>query len=194
MWEWEYYAIANGALTSQTITEVMSQQTAFTMTAFGVCGANTATPFDSSSQLPGTTGGLWGTSHSNSVTTSGSNDFIFDIDASQGNPSYTPLEMYTTVGTQQVPSWMASSTEYSIVSSPQNGATLGFTLSVGQAGSQIVDAIVSASTTGVTVISASASVASSPNLTLPGVSSTGNQLSRVYDSITFATLTRAEDA
>ena len=183
MWEWEYYAIATGPLASQTITEVMSQQTVFTMTAFGVCGANTATPFDSNPQLPGTLGGLWSAFHSNSVTTSGSNDFIFDIDASQGNPSYTPLNGYTPVLTQEVTSWMASSTEYKVVSSAQSGTTLGFALSVGQSGSQIVDAIVSASTAGVAGTPPPGLVLTWTNLMLAGVPSSRNLPSPAYDSI-----------
>ena len=140
---WEYYAIASSPLKSQAITEVMSQPTAYTVTALGVCGANTAAPFDTSPGLPRTTG-LSGTSHSNTVTTSLANDLVLDFDASQGNPTYTPLNAYTSVLTQQVSSWMASSAGYKVVSSTQTGTSLGFTLSVGQSGSQIVDAIVAA--------------------------------------------------
>jgi hypothetical protein len=143
---WEFYAIASSPLTSRAITEVMSQQTAYTMTAFGVCGANTAAPFDTNTGLPKTTGGLSGTSHSNKVSTSGSNDFIFDLDASQGNPTYATLNGYTSVLAMQVPSWMASSAEYKVVSSAQSSTSLGFTLGIGESGSQIVDAIVAAST------------------------------------------------
>ncbi|MDA4136343.1 MAG: protease pro-enzyme activation domain-containing protein [Thaumarchaeota archaeon] len=142
---WEYYAITTGLLTSQSITEVMSQPTAYTMTAFAVCGANTASPFDSNPSLPKANGGLWGTSHSNTATTSSSNDFIFAFDSSEGNPSYTTVNGYTSLRTQQVSSWMASSSEYKVVSSIQSGTALGFTLSVGESGSQIVDAIVAAS-------------------------------------------------
>ena len=142
---WEYYAIATGPLTSQAITELMSQATAFTATAFGVCGANTAAPFDANPSLPKASGGFWGTSHSNTVTTSNPNDFIFAFDSSGGNPSYTTVNGYTSLRTQQVSSWMASSSEYKVVSSAQSGTSLGFTLSVGESGSQIVDAIVAAS-------------------------------------------------
>ncbi|MDA4113239.1 MAG: AGE family epimerase/isomerase, partial [Thaumarchaeota archaeon] len=145
MQTWEYYSIATSPLTSQAITEVMSQQTAYTMTAFGVCGANTAAPFDTNPGLPKVTGGFSGTSHPNTVTTSNVNDFIFDLDASRGNPSYTPLNGYASVLTQQVPSWMASSTEYKVVFSTQSGSSLGFALSIGESGSQIVDAIVAGS-------------------------------------------------
>jgi len=156
---WEYYAIAAGPLTSQPITELMSQQTAFTVTAFGVCGANTAAPFDANPSLPKISGGLWGTSHSNTVTTSNSNDFVFAFDSSGGNPSYTTVNGYTSLRTQQVSSWMASSSEYKVVSSAQSGASLGFTLSIGESGSQIVDAIVAASSSSST---SSSGLASSP--------------------------------
>ena len=116
------------------------------MTAFGVCGANTAAPSDTNPGLPKATAGFWGISHSNTVSTSNANDFIFDFDASQGNPGYTPLNGYTSVLAQQVPSWMANSVEYKVLSAQQSASTLGFTLTVGQSGSQMVDAIVAAST------------------------------------------------
>ena len=54
---WEFYAIAAGPLSSRAITEVMSQQTAYTITAFGVCGADTASPFDPNPSLPKTAAG-----------------------------------------------------------------------------------------------------------------------------------------
>jgi hypothetical protein len=148
--DWEYYSISSAPLKSQTITEVMSQPTAYTLTALGVCGAYTSAPFDTSPSLPRTTG-VSGTSHSNVVTTSNPTDLIIDFDASQGNPTYTPLNGYTSVVTQEVSSWMASSAEYKVVSSTQSGSSLGFTLSVGESGSQIVDAIVSASSSTVTI-------------------------------------------
>jgi hypothetical protein len=191
---WEYYAIASGPLASQSITETMSQQTAFTVTAFGVCGADTATPFDSSAQLPKTTSGFWGTSHSNSVTTSGSDDFVFDIDASQGNPAYTPLNGYASILTQQVPSWMASSTEYKVVSSPQSGTTLGFTLSVGQSGSQVVDAIVAASSPGLAAPSSGEAPTSPSIAARTSLMAASRDLpSAAYGSIPCPTMTHVEE-
>jgi hypothetical protein len=191
---WEYYAIASGPLASQSITETMSQQTAFTVTAFGVCGADTATPFDSSAQLPKTTSGFWGTSHSNSVTTSGSDDFVFDIDASQGNPAYTPLNGYASILTQQVPSWMASSTEYKVVSSPQSGTTLGFTLSVGQSGSQVVDAIVAASSPGLAAPSSGEAPTSPSIAAWTSLMAASRDLpSAAYGSIPCPTMTHVEE-
>ena len=142
---WEYYSIATGKLTGQVISEVMSQATAYTLTAFGVCGANTAAPFDANPSLPKASGGFIGTSHLNAVTTSNSNDLIIGFDSSQGNPSYAPANGYTAILTKLVPSWMASSSEYKVVSSAQSGTSLGFTLSVGESGSQVVDAVVAGS-------------------------------------------------
>ncbi|MDA4113773.1 MAG: hypothetical protein OK474_06980, partial [Thaumarchaeota archaeon] len=101
--------------------------------------------------LPKVTGGFSGTSHPNTVTTSNPDDLIVDFEASQGNPTYAPLSGYNSVVTQEVPSWMASSAEYKVVSSPQSGSSLGFTLSVGESGSQIVDAVVSASSSSVII-------------------------------------------
>jgi hypothetical protein len=144
MWQWEYYAVSNGPLTSQVITEVMSQPTAFTVTAFGVCGANVAAPFDTSPRLPGTAPGLWGASHLGTVSTSHANDLIINFDSSQGNAAFIAVNGYAVIETQQVPSWMVSSLEAQVVSSPQSYAPLGFILSIGESGSQIIDAIVSA--------------------------------------------------
>ncbi len=143
LWIFEYYAVASNPLSSQKILVSMSQAAVFTVTAFGVSGASTTSPFDPNASLPKTSSGLWGTNHANTATTSNQNDFIFYAEVSSGNPTYTPLGGYNLMPRTiaYVSSWMGSAIGYKIVSTTQDSATLGFTLSVGQTGAQIVDAI-----------------------------------------------------
>jgi len=83
----EWYGIASSALSSETITVHLSGSPAddSTIIAFGISGANTASPFDSHSGLPAWASGSGG-SPSVSISTSNANDFIFGAEV-RGCPS-----------------------------------------------------------------------------------------------------------
>lgn len=77
---YEYYAIAASPLTSETITVAFTSTGIDPMAnAFGISGANTASPFDPNGALPGIvgTGGAGGSYPT--ITTSNANTFDFGI-------------------------------------------------------------------------------------------------------------------
>ena len=98
----EYYAIAPTPLSSETITASLNGATTIPlMTAFGVNGANTASPFDGNSLLPRTASGgadvLLSASNANDFIFAGYSDYTNAGSAgpgwsSIGNSSYMILE------------------------------------------------------------------------------------------------------
>ena len=70
-----WYAISSARFTGQTITVSFGVSTTFTIIAFGITGANTASPFDANSATPATGTGS-ATTQSVTVSTSNSNDYL----------------------------------------------------------------------------------------------------------------------
>jgi hypothetical protein len=113
----EWYGIASSALSSETITVHLSSSPAddSTITAFGISGANTASPFDSHSGLPAWASGSGG-SPSVSISTSNAKDFIFGVEV-RGCPSANGAHYSTIVSDDCNANYTDVFAEYQIVSS-----------------------------------------------------------------------------
>ena len=145
---YEFYAIAPSTLTSTKITVTQSKSDSLDVIAFGISGANTASPFDPSITSPPIATGS-STSPSVSVSTSNANELILGFLATQGNPSKTADSGFTLIKTTTISP--SSSAEQKIVSSIQSNFPVGYTLGTSEHWAIIGDAIVQG-TSGITVI------------------------------------------
>jgi len=176
--EEEWYTIAATSLTADSITVTWSASGDNVFSAFGVSGANTASPFDPHSGLPATATGS-GTSPTVSVSTSHSNDFIFGLLANEHTSAaichtetlgggFSQIDAENSLGSNTC---MNSDQEYQVVSSTQNN--LGIPFSTNSGGSnqwaEIGDAIQSgsSSTTTTTITSSSPTSSSSAFYQVP---------------------------
>ena len=116
----EWYGIASSALSSEAITVHLSGSPAYgsTIVAFGISGANTASPFDSHSGLPAWASGSGG-SPSVSISTSNANDFIFGVEV-RGCPSANGAAYSTIVSDGCKANYADVFAEYQIVSSTKS--------------------------------------------------------------------------
>jgi len=116
----EWYGIASSALSSETITVHLSGSPAddSTIVAFGISGANTASPFDSHSGLPAWASGSGG-SPSVSISTSNANDFIFGVEV-RGCPSANGAHYSTIASDGCSANYTDVYAEYQIVSSAKS--------------------------------------------------------------------------
>ena len=131
---YEYYAIAPNALSSDAITvNFVGTASYVDVNAFGVSGANTASPFDSNVSVPATPGTSVG-----SITTSNANDIIFAGYRFGSNASPVAGAGWTAINA----SGNYYLSEYKIVSATQAG--LVATASTGDQNGGIVDAIAQA--------------------------------------------------
>lgn len=147
----EWYAIAANPLSSDTITVTYSSSsTTAGITAFGIAGANTASPFDSNLASPVTNTGS-SSSPSVSITTHNSPDIIIGVVSCLGttgshgnNPSITVGSGFAQAAGESSPNCANDEAipEYEIVSSTQNGLSVPFSLSSSTSWSIIGDAIV----------------------------------------------------
>jgi hypothetical protein len=166
----EWYAVAPHPLSSDvvSVTTADSGETWYGMIAFGVSGANTASPFDPNSALPAAQSNNPACPASDpcdtKVSTSNANDFVFQIGGDTGGKLQTAgpglfLIQSTTKGQDVYAQYGLTST--SLVSS-----TLSFGTSQGNDFAVVADAIVSASsaTTGRTSAGLSASAFTSGDL------------------------------
>jgi hypothetical protein len=134
----EWTAIAASPLSNDAITVSLSANSYTDLDAFGISGANTATPFDSSH--PSATSGVGVNGATSSVattliTTSNANDMIVGCTAIGGAIAYgsgfTALENTGSCsgcgnGDQLAP-FQGLASEYAITSSPQNNLPVTFT-------------------------------------------------------------------
>jgi hypothetical protein len=132
---YEWYAIAPSPLSGVTITVNFAGSAGFTaISAFGISGASTSSPFDTHSGIPVT-----GNPDPLSISTSNANDFIFGLFRMGSTASPTSGSGWT-----QIPTAVFQLSEYQIVSTPQTslGVTIG--TGVGDASGGIGDAVVKA--------------------------------------------------
>src|SRR6266550_6469328 len=94
-----WYAVW-GSSGSITITVNLSAAVNSAGVAFGVSGANTASPFDSNAAIPHTNSGDAGTTASVTISTSNANDFLIGAVGLTGTPALTIGGGSTLVGTQ----------------------------------------------------------------------------------------------
>src|SRR2546422_4685317 len=121
-----YYAIASSPLSAVSITATASGASYVIMNAFGVSGANTASPFDSNAAIPASNSGT-GNSHSVTISTSNANDFLIGAvgidDPTDACSTATALGGFTKITDKgNVLRWGAS--EYKIVSATQTSLSV----------------------------------------------------------------------
>lgn len=139
----EWYAVAASPLTSDVITVTYSAalSSAARITAFGISGTNTASPFDANVSLPAiATGSAVSTSVTNTISTSNANDMIINLFALFSGTGFTRPSGYTAVITP------GSVTDVSekIVSTTQSSVAVGYTYGA-TAAVLITDAVKAAS-------------------------------------------------
>jgi len=146
-----YYAVAASAQSAKVISVTTTNTTGVVIIAFGISGANTATPFDANAAIPATTKG---TTSAVSVTfsTSNANDFIIlgvaddsGVVGTKGNiagaASTLIFSQNETVNFNDT-----GSAEYLVVSSTETSQTALFTTGTPVFNwSAVVDAVVQAS-------------------------------------------------
>src|SRR3989449_5871199 len=117
-----YYAIASTVLSSTVISETASGQTGTTVIAWGISGANTASPFDPNAGIPATAAST-GQVSTVSISTSIPNDFIIgaNVDNSPGEASTAPFPfaLIATLGYPLGGGYFEGSADYETVSSTQ---------------------------------------------------------------------------
>jgi hypothetical protein len=168
----EWYAIASSPLTSDVIslTTTDTGETWYGLIAFGVSGANTASPFDPNSGIP--------VSQSNNpscpgsdpcdtkVSTSNANDFVFQIGGDTGGTAQTAGTGFSLIQTTTKGEDVYA--QYRVTSTSLASATLSFGTSQNYDFGVVTDAIVSASsaTTARASFGLSASVATNGDLVI----------------------------
>lgn len=163
----EYYAIASNAVANDTITVNFAGAASYVdFNAFGVNGANTASPFDPNASVAAT-----GKSGPASITTTDTNDVILASYRFSGNASPAAGTGFTSVNASG--GYFLS--EYDIVSAAQNGLVV--TASTADQNGGIIDAIVQASAT-----SATMKIESGTTTTLGATTITGGALNN-YGSV-----------
>lgn len=133
-----WYAKASSALSSVAITVNFSQSTNFYVaTAFGISGANTASPFDTNASVP-----VANTAAADpTISTSNANDFIFGVMRFSTGASPTAGTGWTAIYNPATKYFLA---EYKIVSATQSGLSIAVGTGTGTENGSIGDAIVQA--------------------------------------------------
>lgn len=144
----EFYSTTTGALSSASLTCSFSASDNQRIIAFGISGANTASPFDSNSILPGENQGA-SNFPSVSISTSNSHDFIFGLLMSQ-TATPTVGSGFTSIASDVPPPTgiQPISAEYEVVSSVQSASSVSYSLSSSVIWGMIGDAVVAGSSGG----------------------------------------------
>jgi hypothetical protein len=123
-----YYAIANSQLSAVAITETATGSGAANIVAFGISGANTASPFDLGVGIPASATGT-SASPTVSITTTYANDFIIGAEGDNSRVGLpTANAPFTLIRAQQDSSPVISAAaEYQIVTANQVGLIVGMT-------------------------------------------------------------------
>ncbi len=147
-----FYAIATTSGT-RTITATTASANGIAIVAFGVSGANTASPFDTHAGIPATATGT-GSSASVTMSTTNANDFIIggfagtQGTAGSAGSGFTLIQTVNAAGNTNN---FQTGSEDKIVSSAQTNLAVTFTLTTASNWQGIADAIVSGSTPNCTV-------------------------------------------
>jgi hypothetical protein len=152
----EYYAIASSTY-SHTLVCNWSGSYAEGCTAFGISGANTASPFDANSAIPCSSNGNSGSSNIPSCTISTSNaaDFIITMVSEGNSHTFTPPSGYTNIGGCSGSRYCDA---YGVVSSTYSGFALSWSSLGDTFWVNVVDAIQQASSGVTTTLTFSPSV------------------------------------
>lgn len=150
---YEFYAIANQPLSSDSITVTQTKSDNLNIVGFGISGANIVSPFDSNSGLPADSTGS-STTPSVKVSTSNAHDMIIGLLGTSGAPTVKAGSGFTLVATPSGSPTAAA--EYEVVTSTQTSVAVKSTLSASKYWAMIGDAIVQepSSSTSSTIINA----------------------------------------
>ncbi len=135
-----YYAIATSPLAAVSITETTTGGANLLLAAFGVSGANTASPFDPNASVPASATGT-GTVGSFTISTSNANDFIIGTFSSDAGAVHTAAAPWTLIVSQRQGAALDSSSEYQVVSATQTNLAVTMTLTGAANWAGIADAI-----------------------------------------------------
>jgi hypothetical protein len=127
-----YYALTGTQTGSFTITISMSTNDNYCVQAFGITGANTATPFDTNTNLPRTASGTTSSKPTVSgVSTSNANDMILAFEGQTSSTAQTAGSSFTAPANllHNVNS-LGNNVEYEIVTSTQSSISVSFGTSV----------------------------------------------------------------
>ena len=127
-----YYAVTGSQTGSFTVTVTMSSNYNYCVQAFGITGANTATPFDTNGNLPAKN---VGTSSSlptvTGVSTSNANDMILAFEGQTSSTTQTAGSSFTApAGLLHNANSLGNNVEYQIVSATQSSVSVSFGTSV----------------------------------------------------------------
>ncbi len=138
-----------------SITVTLSGAASAAGVAYGITGANTASPFDTNAAVPSTASALSGNSASVTISTSSANDMIIGALGVQGNPTLSTGAGLTLVLTQPAGTGgnaIEASDEYQIVSATQTNLVVGYSWSgAPEDWGIIADAFVAATPTMITL-------------------------------------------
>ncbi len=126
-----WYAIWSSSGTI-TITITLTGSTFGVGVAYGISGANTASPFDTNALIPRSASGTAGTAATVTVSTSSANDFMIGAAGIQGTPALTTGTGFTLVLTQTVGTGSnarETSDEFQTVSTTQTNLAVGYSWS-----------------------------------------------------------------
>lgn len=130
----EWYAVASSALSAEVITVSFGATTVTASgVAFGVSGANTASPFDPASGFPYTSSGASSAPSVTGIATSYVNDLTIGLEGNSGSSANTAGTLggvSMALADQGTTSGARTDAEYLAVSSLQSSATMTFGTSV----------------------------------------------------------------
>ncbi len=139
-----WYAIWSSSGTI-TITITLTGSTFGAAVAYGISGANTASPFDTNALIPRSASGTAGTTATVTISTSSANDFIIGAAGILGNPALTTGTGFTLVLTQTVGTGAnarETSDEFQTVSTTQTNLAVSYSWTGTQDWAIIGDAVV----------------------------------------------------
>ena len=138
----EYYAITSSAATF-TITATMAGTFTYDIYAFGITGANTASPFDAdftaNSLLTGHS--ATGAPTVTAVSTANINDIIFGLVGTASTTLETSSSPFALIGSAHDQTGQGMAAEDEIVGAIQSGITVSFGTTPGAEWTEIVDAV-----------------------------------------------------
>ena len=142
----EWYAYSSNSLSSDSITVHISSATKkFAINVFGISGANSGSPFDTNSGVPGTSSGS-SSSPSVSISTSNANDIIIGLFMQNGALSFSPSSGYNTIISASSTGTLTTMfSEYQLVSTTKSSFPVSASFSASRAWMVIGDALEEAS-------------------------------------------------
>lgn len=137
-----WWAYSPSALSGDVITVTMSAAlTTIALNAFGINGANTATPWDANGALPATNTGSNSTPTVTSVSTTFAPTILLGFSAELTNLTETAGAAYTLIDSNTVGAVVTAANQYITASSVQSSVTQAFGTTTTANWSMIADAI-----------------------------------------------------